>query len=124
MFLAPLEFQKSFCCRFLRKTASTRARLRLDRASLNASLAQRRVVPDKLCPECKNPEETVEHCLCVCPRYNAERKQCTVKLAAVSAAPTLDVLLGNVEHLKLYQQNAVLKTTAEFLQQIHQIRKL
>jgi hypothetical protein len=113
-----------YLLRDTRRVTAIRARLRLDRPSLNASLAQRRVVTSKTCPECKASEETIEHCLLECPRYANARQTCRSELAAIQMTFDLPTILADVEKLKSPLPNKVLTITAKFLTQIDQLRRL
>jgi len=77
-----------------RRLSAVRARLRLNRCSLNASLAERKITPDPNCAACAVPE-TVEHCLLVCPQFAAARQQCTAALDFLSLPLNLATVLGS-----------------------------
>src|SRR6478672_11510667 len=76
-----------------RRLAAVRARLRLNRCSLNASLAQRRLVADPNCVVCAVPE-TVEHCLLECPQYAALRHNCAAALNFLGLPLNFATVLG------------------------------
>jgi hypothetical protein len=107
-----------------RVVCSLRSRLRLNRSSLNASLAERKVVPSALCSLCGVPEST-EHCLLVCPRYAVARDKCREQLQNLGVAMTIDALLGNPEVLNSSRElPAALTITGEYLLAINKIRRL
>jgi hypothetical protein len=106
-----------------RRLAAVRARLRLNRCSLNASLAQRRLVLDPNCTVCAVPE-TVEHCLLECPRYEAPRRECAAALDFLRLPLNFATVLGSVYDRGPEQRRSALAATGKFLQAIDNIRKL
>ena len=106
-----------------RKLSTIRARLRLNRCSLNASLAERRITGDPNCDVCQVPE-TVEHCLLVCPRYAAPRQQCTSALNLLGLQPNLAVLLGADESCPTNSLRPTLIATGIFLLAVDALRRL
>ena len=102
---------------------SIRARLRFDRALLNASLAQRRL---RLSPDCElcNTPESVEHCLVACERYDNCRESCAKKLHAEGIDCNLGVLLGDYTGLTAGQTRSAVDITSQFLLAIEALRKL
>ena len=109
-----------------RHISPLRARLRLDRSSLNASLALRRVVASPLCQTCNVPE-TTEHCLLHCPTFAAARQACKDRLANLYAnfdMPTLlGCILGSPGNVPFFE-SSVLQVTGDYLVAIHLLRKL
>jgi hypothetical protein len=119
----PTAGQSLYLLRDSHQLSAIRARLRLNRSSLNQSLFERKVVPDPACPTCHLPE-TTEHCLLYCPAFDTDRQLCQQRLAAYRLQPTLATLLGSVEHLDKQLQNPVLTISGEFLAAINNKRKL
>jgi ribonuclease HI len=59
--------------RISRKAASTIFQLRVGHAPLNQYLYRFKKINSPQCPACSHPEETAEHFLLQCPKYNHER---------------------------------------------------
>jgi hypothetical protein len=108
-----------------RRLTAVRARLRLERSSLNSSLFQRRITADPSCPECKANDETVQHCLLECPRYEMHRQNCRNGLSVLNLPLDLPTLLGDNEQIQpAARRTQALSTTGKFLAKIDEIRKL
>jgi hypothetical protein len=99
-----------FLLRDERRLGSVRARLRLERSSLNSSLVQREITADPTCPQCKAANETTDHCLMECKQYENERKICFAELQRIGVQPEVSRLLGNVEKLPAARQGKVLES--------------
>ena len=106
-----------------------RARLRLNRCSLNASLAERGLrgdPPDPNCALCAVPE-TVDHCLLQCPRYDAPRRECRAALDYLGLPLTLPTVLGSTEAYPSQPPDLcrqALIATGRYLLAIDALRKL
>jgi hypothetical protein len=112
-----------YMLRDTRPVCNLRARLRFNRCGLNASLAQRRVVPSPLCLMC-GVDETVEHCLLECDSYDIVRNTCKNRLEAETLPMNLAVILGDEHAINSLSVAAALSITGDFLIAIHAIRKL
>lgn len=106
-----------------RRLAAVRARLRLNRCSLNASLAERKVIPDAGCGVCAVPE-TVEHCLLVCPQFAALRQQCAAALDYLGLPLNIAIVLGADGVSPASKQRSALVATGHFLLAIDNARRL
>src|SRR6185436_14750454 len=106
-----------------RRLATLRARLRFNRCSLRASLAERRLSADPNCEVCAVPE-TVEHCLLVCPRYTIARQECAAALDLHRLPLTLASALGSLDDAGPGVRRAALATTGRYLLAIDNIRHL
>jgi hypothetical protein len=106
-----------------RRLSAIRARLRLNRCSLNASLAERRVTEDPNCAACGVPE-TVEHCLLDCPIYAGPRRQCEAALDRGGLRLSYAVLLGADDSCPDDKLPTVLRVTGDFLLAIDNLRQL
>ena len=108
-----------------RITQTIRARLRHDRASLAASLHQRRIpgYDTPLCATC-NTIESVEHCLLYCTRLSAERRMLHAKLQNLRIPLNLATVLICDTTIPREMLPTILRLTAEFLQAAHLNRKL
>lgn len=112
-----------------RSTAVIRARLRLDRAKLNSSLFDRKLVASPHCEHCRsiNPrvkrEETPQHLLMECPRFQAERRALIDALSKHDVKLDLRVLLGEWS-AKLCKNADVLCLLRDFLLTVHAVRDM
>jgi len=107
-----------------RRTAAVRARLRLNRCSLNASLAERKITADPNCAVCAVPE-TVEHCLLDCPVFTAARQQCRAALDFLGLDLSFGMVLGAVESITpAERRRSALAATGHFLNAIDSVRRL
>jgi len=102
-------------------TASRRARLRLDRSGLRASLAQRRLAASAACPDCGAGTDDAEHALLLCPRQAAARQVCEAALAACGRALNFGLAMGQVEQLPPRLQQTALAATAGLLKAVDRI---
>lgn len=80
--------------------AKRRARLRFDRSSLNKSLFRRRLAASPYCPDCPNDEDTAEHILLHCQRYDAARSACDAVFRQYNVHMTLATLLGELGDIR------------------------
>jgi len=105
-----------------RQVQAIRARLRHNRASLAESLHQRRVVDSPLCPDCLVPE-SVEHCLCACPRLDPPRLAFGASIAPLGLSVSLDtLLLGDL--VPRNHRLVLLRISADFLSAADSLRRL
>lgn len=111
-----------------RVMASHRARLRLNRAKLNSSLAERRLVDDEFCDHCQDDpdsipqEETVEHVLIYCPRYKVARSRLMrviVDQGDANVKLDLQLVLGEA-WFKKYKD--LIRAVRRFLSDVHRDR--
>ena len=65
-------------------------RLRIGHTRLTAHLHRLHLAPDPYCPWCRNVEETIEHFILHCPRFNSHRVLLRTQLQALSV-PTFDL---------------------------------
>jgi hypothetical protein len=105
-----------------RRLSAVRARLRFDRASLNASLAQRSVLANANCPTC-GQIDTVEHCLLECPRFLRQRNDLDMELQPIGEDVTLATILAS-DLLPKHVWSDVQLSSGRFLLAIDTIRKL
>lgn len=106
-----------------RRLSAVRARLRLNRCSLNASLAERKLTADPNCAVCAVPE-TVEHCLLVCPQFAAMRQQCAAALDFLGLPLNFGIVLGADDVSPAVKQRSALVATGHFLLAIDSVRRL
>lgn len=109
-----------------RRLQAIRARLRFDRASLNASLNQRRVIgyDSPLCATC-NMADTIDHCLLECKSYDAERKAANAEFNRHGLQLNLDtVLLGDANAMSSVQLSTCLQISSVYLLAIDAQHKL
>jgi len=106
-----------------RAICNVRARLRFDKASLHASLAQRRIVQDPNCALCHVPE-TVEHCILHCQRFDNLRTTCKSALLAQNIPFNIATVLGDTTGLSPALTRHLLDTTSSYLLGMHAIRRL
>jgi len=114
-----------------RRTSALRARLRHDRSSLKASLADRRVEPSPNCPTCGVPEDN-DHCVLICPNFAIPRLRCTTRLSRIGQPlKSSAVALGDTEwpakhvfRLPDNVQRELLIITGEYLRDIDNLRRL
>ena len=105
-----------------RRLSAVRARLRFDRASLNASLAQRCVVPDASCPHC-GQVDSVEHCLLECKRFASQRNDLDLELQREGEQLSLATVLTS-DLLPKHVWSNVQQSSGRFLLAIDAIRAL
>ena len=98
-----------------RRLSAVRARLRLNRCSLNASLAERKITPNPSCTVCGVPE-TVEHCLLFCPQFSAPRQQCSAALDCLRLPLNFAIVLGADDVQPAVVQRSALAVTGRFLE--------
>ena len=107
-----------------RVVCTMRARLRFNRSSLNASLAERKVTSDARCQNCGVPE-TTEHCLLYCQLHDTGRAACQQLLAAMNVPFGVDTVLGSPDAVPNSRDcPAVLTITGDFLRTIDTVRRL
>jgi hypothetical protein len=111
-----------------RDIAAIRARLRLDRAKLNASLADRKIVPSPLCGFCLQHRhgrriETPDHVLLSCPRYRAARRTLQDLLTERHLDLSLPLLLGEWSK-PVCQDLDLLRALRVFLRSVQQERDM
>ena len=104
-----------------RVVAAHRARLRLDRAKLNSSLFERKLVDSNECENCPGHVETVEHTLLHCRRYRLQRDALRGVLHDHNLPLSLGLILGewpaNVGKLSV-----VMKSLRQFLLSVQRVR--
>jgi hypothetical protein len=98
-----------------------RARLRLDRAKLNGSLADRCLVDSDRCPHCPSKRESPDHLLLICPRYRPARQKLSSLLRKHDLKLSLSLLLGEYPS-KVRQNKEVLKALRRFILSVHSDR--
>jgi hypothetical protein len=79
--------------------AVKRARLRFDRARLNYSLHRRTLIDSPSCATCAGINETRDHLIADCPRYDAARYTCRLALEAIGVTFDVRTVLGSVDRL-------------------------
>ena len=109
-----------------RPAARSRARLRLNRARLNAVLHRQNAVPSPDCNTCPGVHESVSHVVMSCP-YAAGRAACQLALSwlgPVGVPFSIRRALGSVEGLNPFVSKSLIKATSLFIQSICDIRRL
>jgi hypothetical protein len=99
------------------QTACARARLRFNRARLNASLHERKCIDSPDCTACGVPE-TVHHAVCDCNRYANLRATAAAELRRACGIPGLTsvIALGRPPpRLTLVEGDRCLKITGRYL---------
>ena len=97
-----------------RSAASLRARLRLDRSTLNESRLRRGMPVNPNCTSCGVPED-LDHVLLSCPRFAAARTACQTALRILNQPFTTPSLLACGSLLKYRTQLRFLSATDDFL---------
>jgi hypothetical protein len=107
-----------------RSVAALRARIRLNRASINAVLYRYRSVPSPACDRCKSPIEDVEHVLLHCPTFALARSVCSDSLYRLNLSLSVPRLIGDNSDLPAATNQALLAASGRFLLAISNIRRL
>jgi hypothetical protein len=107
-----------------RPVAALRARLRLNRASLNSVLYRYRSVPSPACDRCQHPNEDVEHVLLHCPSFAVPRAVCSDVLSRLNLSLSVSRIIGDLSDLSPATAKAVLTASGHYLLAISDVRRL
>jgi len=110
-------------------TAATRARLRFNFCNLNGSLHNRQLIRSPAC-SCGAAEESPEHVVLACPRFEMARHALQVELGLLQTehhcfqiAISTAIVLGDLSGLPEVAHKDILRVSAKFLRRLRQIRR-
>lgn len=108
-----------------RSTLCLRARLRFSRSHLRSHQYRFGLVDSPVCQECKlGVDETVEHVVLECPKYDGPRRRLSEALSALDLRLSVQIVLGGFEERLKTITTKIYTDTGTFLLSVSELRPL